>query len=109
MTRDVKITTVNEIDLSNNLPFAVFGGMNVIESYDVCIKVAESFKNVCEDLEIPFIFKASFDKANRSHATGERGLGFVIGTGMIRDVAEKADVKTCVDFHDVFINRIWTE
>ena len=100
MTKDFKITTVNEIDLSNNLPFAVFGGMNVIESYDVCIKVAESFKKVCEDLEIPFIFKASFDKANRSSVDSYRGPGLEKGVEILSKIKSEFCIPVITDVHE---------
>ena len=78
----------------------VIAGPCQIETVEQGVKIAKHCKDLCNALGYDYYFKASFDKANRSHATGERGLGFVIGTGMIRDVAEKANVKTCVDFHD---------
>ena len=79
----------------------IIAGPCQIESVEQGVKIAKHCKDICDALGYDYYFKASFDKANRSHATGERGLGFVIGTGMIRDVSEIANVKTCVDFHDV--------
>ena len=79
----------------------IIAGPCQIESVEQGVKIAEHCKDICDALGYDYYFKASFDKANRSHAMGKRGLGFVLGTGAIRDVAEKANVKTCVDFHDI--------
>ena len=79
----------------------IIAGPCQIESVEQGVKIAEHCKDICDALGYDYYFKASFDKANRSHATGKRGLGFVLGTGAIRDVSEKVNVKTCVDFHDI--------
>jgi len=57
---------VGAIEVANDKPFVLFGGMNVLESRDLAMEVAESYVRVCADLSIPYVFKASFDKANRS-------------------------------------------
>ncbi len=54
------------IHFANDRPFVLIGGMNVIESEELLIEVAEKFVGVTRELAIPFVFKASFDKANRS-------------------------------------------
>ena len=54
------------VTFANDRPFVLIGGMNVIESEDVVMEVAAKFVEVTQDLGIPYIFKASFDKANRS-------------------------------------------
>ena len=79
----------------------IIAGPCQIESVEQGVKIAEHCKDICDALGYDYYFKASFDKANRSHATGKRGLGFVLGTGAIRDVSERVNVKTCVDFHDI--------
>ena len=79
----------------------IIAGPCQIESVKQGVKIAKHCKDICDALGYDYYFKASFDKANRSHATGKRGLGFVLGTGAIRDVSEKVNVKTCVDFHDI--------
>ena len=56
---------IDKLQVGNDLPFVLFGGMNIIESRDIAMQVAESFTKVTEKLGIPFVFKASFDKANR--------------------------------------------
>jgi 3-deoxy-D-manno-octulosonic acid (KDO) 8-phosphate synthase len=58
--------TVANVTLGNHQPMSLIGGMNVIESRDLVMRVAEAFVKVTGELGLPYIFKASFDKANRS-------------------------------------------
>ena len=58
--------TLNNIEIANDKPFVLFGGMNVLESRDLAMRIAEHYVQVTEKLGIPYVFKASFDKANRS-------------------------------------------
>ena len=69
-----KIVDVSGIQVANDLPFVLFAGMNVLESRDLAMKVAEEYVRVTEKLDIPYIFKASFDKANRSSITSYLSL-----------------------------------
>jgi 2-dehydro-3-deoxyphosphooctonate aldolase (KDO 8-P synthase) len=64
-----KIISIGELKVSNDNPFALFGGMNVLESRELAMEIAAYYKEVTSKLGIPFIFKASFDKANRSSIT----------------------------------------
>ena len=66
---------VASIDVSNEKPMVLFGGMNVLESRDMAMQVAETYVGVTEKLGIPYVFKASFDKANRSSIHSFRGPG----------------------------------
>ena len=70
-----KVIKFANIKLSNSEPFVLFGGLNVLETKSLGLQVAETFKNVCEDLNIQLVFKASFDKANRSSVASYRGPG----------------------------------
>ena len=63
------------VQLSNDNPFVLFGGLNVLENRELSLRVAETFKVVCEDLDIPLVCKASFDKASRSYIASFRGTG----------------------------------
>ncbi len=58
-----KVIELGKIRMGNELPFVLFGGMNVLESRDMAMQVAESYVKVTEKLGIPYVFKASFDKA----------------------------------------------
>ena len=64
---------VGNLQVSNDLPFTLFGGMNVLESRELALEVASAYKEVTDKLGIPYVFKASFDKANRSSITSFRG------------------------------------
>ena len=79
----------------------IIAGPCQIESISQGKRIAQHCKKVCDSLGYDYYFKASFDKANRSHAKGERGMGFVLGTNAIQAVSELINVKTCVDFHDI--------
>ena len=64
-----EIVRLGDIQMANHLPFVLFGGMNVLESKDLAFEIAETYVDICTRLEIPYVFKASFDKANRSSFT----------------------------------------
>ena len=68
-----KQVKVNDITIANDLPLTVFGGINVLESRDLAMRVCEKFMEVTNKLQLPYIFKASFDKANRSSLRSYRG------------------------------------
>ena len=70
-----KTVNIGNISVSNDMPFVVFGGINVIESRDLAMRVCEEFVRVTDKLGIPYIFKASWDKANRSSIHSFRGPG----------------------------------
>ena len=66
---------VGELSVSNTLPFTLFGGMNVLESKDLALEIADHYVSTARKLNIPYVFKASFDKANRTSLNGKRGMG----------------------------------
>ena len=88
------------ICLANDQPFVLFGGLNVLESRDLALLVADHFKQVTTELGIPFIFKASFDKANRSSIESYRGPGLEEGLRWLSDVKAKFEVPIITDVHD---------
>jgi len=93
---------INEkITLSNDLPFVLFGGPCVIEGRERTFFLAESIKEIASKLKIPFVFKASFDKANRSSIDSFRGQGMQEGLRILADVKEKFDLPIITDVHDV--------
>ena len=57
--------TLGDIRFDNSAPFVLLGGVNVLESRDFALSVAEHYVEVCRQLDIPYVFKASYDKANR--------------------------------------------
>lgn len=88
------------ISFANDQPFVLIGGMNVIESEDLLLAVAEEFVRVTGELGIPFVFKASFDKANRSSIRSFRGPGLQIGLAALDRVKRQLKVPILTDVHE---------
>lgn len=88
------------IQVSNDRPFVLFGGMNVLESRDLAFQVAEAYVDVCSQLGIPYVFKASFDKANRSSVNSFRGPGLEKGLQILADIKSKYGVPIISDVHE---------
>ncbi|MBX4180911.1 3-deoxy-8-phosphooctulonate synthase [Sodalis sp. CWE] len=94
------IVNIGEIQVANNFPFVLFGGMNVLESCDLATQICEHYINVTEKLKIPFIFKASFDKANRSSIYSYRGPGLEKGMKIFSHLKKSFKVKIITDVHE---------
>ncbi len=95
-----KVVVGNTVAFANDAPFVLIGGMNVIENRDVVMEVAERFVAVTRDLGIPFVFKASFDKANRSSISSFRGPGLEAGLAVLAEVKSRFDVPVLTDVHE---------
>ena len=93
--------TVANITLGNQLPMSLIGGMNVIESRDLAMRVAEAFVVATQDLGVPYIFKASFDKANRSSIRSYRGPGIDEGLKVLQEVKDTFGVPVLTDVHEI--------
>ncbi|WP_226597945.1 3-deoxy-8-phosphooctulonate synthase [Marinobacter nauticus] len=91
---------VSGIGIANNRPFVLFGGMNVLESRELAFEVAEKYVDVCTRLGIPYVFKASFDKANRSSVNSFRGPGLDKGLQILADIKSKYGVPIISDVHE---------
>ena len=92
---------VADIGVSNDAPMALFGGMNVLESRDMAMQVAEAYVRVTEKLGIPYIFKASFDKANRSSIHSFRGPGLDEGLKIFEEIKATFKVPLITDVHEI--------
>ena len=92
---------VANINLGNQLPVSLIGGINVIESRDLAMRVAEAFVTATQDLGLPYIFKASFDKANRSSIHSYRGPGLDEGLKVLQEVKETFNVPVLTDVHEI--------
>lgn len=88
------------ITFANNRPFVLLGGMNVLESRELALQVAEHFVRVTEKLGIPYVFKASFDKANRSSIHSYRGPGLDEGLKILAEIKEQYQVPVISDIHE---------
>lgn len=86
--------------ISNNSPFTLFGGINVLEDLDSTLKACEQYVNVTSKLNIPFVFKASFDKANRSSIHSYRGVGLEAGMKILTQVKKTFNVPVITDIHE---------
>lgn len=95
--RDISIA--DKIVVSNDRPFALFGGMNVLESRDLAMQVAEHYVEVTSKLDIPFVFKASFDKANRSSVNSFRGPGLEEGMRIFEELKSTFGFPVITDVH----------
>ncbi|MGB1912198.1 MAG: 3-deoxy-8-phosphooctulonate synthase [Porticoccaceae bacterium] len=95
-----KTLKVASIEISNEKPMVLFGGMNVLESRDMAMQVAEAYVAVTEKLGIPYIFKASFDKANRSSIHSFRGPGLDEGLKILQEVKDTFNVPVITDVHE---------
>ena len=85
--------------IANDRPMVLVGGLNVLESGDLAMQVAETFVNTCAQLGIPYVFKASFDKANRSSISSFRGPGLDAGLRILARVKQAFGVPVLTDIH----------
>jgi 2-dehydro-3-deoxyphosphooctonate aldolase (KDO 8-P synthase) len=90
------------IAISNERPFVLFGGMNVIESESLLFEVAEALLDASRHLDNTVIFKASFDKANRSSIHSYRGPGMEAGLAMLRNLKDRLAVPILTDVHETW-------
>ena len=95
-----KLINVASIDVSNEKPMVLFGGMNVLESRDMAMQVAEAYVEVTQKLGVPYVFKASFDKANRSSIHSFRGPGLDEGLKILQEIKQTFDVPLITDVHE---------
>jgi 2-dehydro-3-deoxyphosphooctonate aldolase (KDO 8-P synthase) len=93
---------VGALKVSNALPFTLFGGMNVLESRELALEIAAAYKEITQKLGIPYVFKASFDKANRSSISSFRGPGLEKGCEILAEIKETYDVPVISDIHEPF-------
>ena len=98
----IKSVSVSGIDVANDKPFVLFGGMNVLESRDLAMKIAEHYVEVTQKLNIPYVFKASFDKANRSSVNSYRGPGLDEGLKIFEEIKSTFNVPIITDVHEPY-------
>jgi len=90
---------LGDITFANDRPFALLGGVNVLEDLDFALRCASHYKQVCERLGIPLVFKASYDKANRSSIHSFRGPGLQDGLGILQAVKDTHGIPVITDVH----------
>lgn len=100
---------INNITVSNDAPFTLFGGINVLEDLDSTLRACEHFAKVTSELNIPLVFKGSFDKANRSSIHSYRGVGLDAGMQIFKKVKEEFNVPIITDIHEPYQAEIVAE
>lgn len=93
---------IQNLTLANRLPFVLFGGINVLEDLDSTLYAAEHYVRVTAKLGIPYVFKASFDKANRSSVHSYRGVGLEAGLDILSAVKREFHVPVITDVHEPY-------
>ena len=96
----MKEIKIKEINLSNNSPMTIIAGLNVLEDEDMALDVAEKLKEITTKHNIPFVFKASFDKANRSSIDSYRGPGIEVGKKIFESIKKNIDIPIITDIHE---------
>lgn len=95
------MTKINEnISVNNDGPLVIFGGINVLESLELALRTCDDFVRITDKLGIPYVFKASFDKANRSSIHSFRGPGLDDGMKMLEKVKTTFGVPVLTDVHE---------
>ncbi|MGB0733981.1 MAG: 3-deoxy-8-phosphooctulonate synthase [Pontibacterium sp.] len=97
-----KTVVAGGVEIANDKPMVLFGGMNVLESRDLALKIAEHYVDVTQRLNIPYVFKASFDKANRSSLNSYRGPGLEEGLKILEEVKSTFNVPIISDVHEPY-------
>jgi len=91
---------INKHEVSNSSPITLFGGVNVLESKDFALEICGRYVEVTKKLNIPFVFKGSFDKANRSSIHSYRGPGIELGMEILQTVKNEFNVPVITDIHE---------
>ena len=94
-----KQVALKSITFANDSPFVLIGGINVLESKDFTLSIAGEYTEICRRLGIPLVFKASFDKANRSSIHSFRGPGLEEGLKILKTVKETHGIPVITDVH----------
>lgn len=94
-----KLVNIKNISVGKGCPLVFIAGPCVIESYESCLKLAEKMKIVFESQKISFIFKASYDKANRTSVSSYRGPGVKEGMKILSDIKKRLDIPVLSDVH----------
>ena len=90
---------LNNIVFSNDQPFVLIGGVNVLEDVEFALNCSKHYKEVCQKLGIPLVFKASYDKANRSSIHSFRGPGLGKGLDILQAVKNEHNIPVLTDVH----------
>ncbi len=100
---------VKEVIFANDKPFSLICGPCALESRDIAMTAAEEITKICEKLGISYVFKSSFDKANRNSIQGKRGLGIDDGLELLAEIRETFEVPIITDIHESYQAKIVAE
>ena len=89
------------LSIGDGAPLTVIAGLNVLEDLGLALEVGRHLQAIAAELELPFVFKASFDKANRSSIRSYRGPGLAEGLKMLAEVKSQLNAPICTDLHEV--------
>ena len=88
------------VPIGNSLPLVLIGGINVLESLELALEVGELFREACRVQGLGYVFKASFDKANRSSGSSFRGPGVEGGLAVLAEVKQRLGLPVLTDIHE---------
>jgi 2-dehydro-3-deoxyphosphooctonate aldolase (KDO 8-P synthase) len=91
----------SNVQFSNNLPFVLIAGPCVMESREHALKMVEALVTLTHKKKIPFVYKTSFDKANRTSISGERGLGLEKGLKVFEEIKKTFNIPVITDVHSI--------
>lgn len=102
MTRTCRVgdDQIGRVEIGPGRPLAIIAGPCVLESFDHALAIARHLKSVCAALGLPLIFKASFDKANRSSITSPRGPGIELGLSWLARIRATLELPVTTDIHE---------
>src|SRR5438270_5125036 len=95
-----RIVSVASVEIGNALPLALIAGPCQLESRDHAFEMASALKEIAARAGVGFVYKTSFDKANRTSAAGKRGLGFERALPIFADIREKLGIPILTDVHE---------
>ena len=99
LDQKVKIVNVRNLAIGQRQPLAFIAGPCVIETHESCLKLADKLKTIFQKNKLPFIFKASYDKANRTSGNSYRGPGVKEGIKILADIKKRLDLPILSDVH----------
>lgn len=91
---------VGAVEVANDRPFVLIAGPCQIESRDHALEVAEVLASACSRAGVPLIFKSSYDKANRTSVSGQRGIGMQAGLEILAEIRRRFDCPVLTDVHE---------